>query len=257
MELNIGNKRIEQLFAKFFGLDSSYIHQCYRELKDSYNQKLSLPYEGFIPKQKESWEISFKEKQTLNNWENSTLIGVDLPLFFKCSDPEAQTVMLVALDPLRKRKDFPDFQHEDVIIGTPFAQHSSHYREGSQEIVFDFIKHIVDKNYHMYITDVYKVWVEQKEYKKSHLLFKRNESLIFKELLREELDIIDPKIVITFGNDARDRYIDISKDCDPRPHKHFTHPSGEARGAWKKLIGKYSKPMVLDYLKTEIDKELD
>ena len=43
----------------------------------------------------------------------------------------------------------------------------------------------------------------------------------------------------------------------PRPHKHFTHPSGEARGAWKKLIGKYSKPMVLDYLKTEIDKELD
>jgi hypothetical protein len=41
MELNIGNKRIEQLFAEFFGLDSNYIHQCYRKLKDSYNQKLS------------------------------------------------------------------------------------------------------------------------------------------------------------------------------------------------------------------------
>lgn len=53
-------------------------------------------------------------------------------------------------------------------------------------------------------------------------------------------------------------YIKYLKDhTDPRPHKHFTHPSGEARGAWKKLIGKYSKPMVLDYLKTEIDKELD
>ena len=68
----------------------------------------------------------------------------------------------------------------------------------SKKIVFNFIKHIVDKNYHMYVTDVYKVWVEQKEYKKSHLLFKNNESTIFKELLREELDIIDPKIIITF-----------------------------------------------------------
>ena len=99
MELNIGNKRIEQLFAEFFGLDSSYIHQCYRELKDAYNQKLSLPYEGFIPKQKESWEISFKEKQTLNNWENSTLIGVDLPLFFKCSDPDTSCSSAQTLEP--------------------------------------------------------------------------------------------------------------------------------------------------------------
>ena len=106
MELNIGNKRIEQLFAEFFGLDSSYIHQCYRKLKDAYNQQLSSSHEGFIPKQKQSWKIPFQEKQTLNHWENSTLIGVDLPLFFKCPDPKAQTVMLVAQDPLRSRTIF-------------------------------------------------------------------------------------------------------------------------------------------------------
>ena len=106
--------------------------------------------------------------------------------------------MLVALDPLRNPKHFSDFKDEDVIIGTPFAQHSSHYREHSQEIVFNFIKHIVDKNYHMYVTDVYKVWMKddkKKNENKGHDL--NNESTIFEKLLRKELDIIDPKIVIT------------------------------------------------------------
>ncbi|SVC26478.1 uncharacterized protein METZ01_LOCUS279332, partial [marine metagenome] len=37
MEFYIGNKIIEQLFADFFGLNSSFIHQCYREFKDAYN----------------------------------------------------------------------------------------------------------------------------------------------------------------------------------------------------------------------------
>jgi hypothetical protein len=76
MELNIDNKKIEQLFAKFFGLDSNYIHQCYREFKDAYNQQLSLPHEGFIPKQKQSWRISFQEQQTMNNGK-STPISVE------------------------------------------------------------------------------------------------------------------------------------------------------------------------------------
>ena len=144
-----------------------------------------------------------------------------------------------------------------MIIGTPFAQHSSYYREGSQEVVFASIKHIINKNYHVYVTDVYKVWMKDDKKKGNEGYKLTKEYTIFRQLLRKELDIIDPKIIITFGNDARDSYTDISKDCDPRPHKHFIHPSGQARGAWKKLIGKYSKPMVLEYLKTEIDKELD
>ena len=143
-----------------------------------------------------------------------------------------------------------------MIIGTPFAQHSSYYREGSQKIVFDFIKHIVAKNYHVYVTDVYKVWMKNETGKGIQLL--KKDSAIFEQLLREELDIIDPKIIITFGNKARKSYMDISKYCDPRPHKHFTHPSGQAGGAWVKLIGNpVSEPRRLEYLKTEIDKELD
>ena len=198
MELNIGNKRIEQLFAEFFGLDSSYIHQCYREFKDAYNQNLSLPHEGFIPKQKQSWKIPFQEKQTLNHWENTTLIGVDLPLFFKCPESEAQTVMLIALDPLRKRKDFSDFKHEDVIIGTPFAFHNSKsmQKKTNTKLVLALIKNIVAKNYHVYVTDVYKVWMKTETGKGLPLLEK--DSVIFEQLLREELDIIDPKIIITF-----------------------------------------------------------
>jgi hypothetical protein len=274
MELNISNKRIEQLFAEFFDLDSSYIHQCYREFKDAYNQKISSSHEGFIPKQKQSWKIPFQEKKTLNHWENSTLIGVDLPLFFKCPESQAQTVMLVALDPLRNPDHFSDFKDEDVIIGTPFAQHSSYYREDSQKIVFDFIKHIVDKNYHMYVTDVYKVWMKMREDEKSHLLFKKNESTIFKQLLRKELDIIEPKIIITFGNDAKkaiEKQIQDWPDVlDSKPrHLHFIHPSGQARGAWttevfpqkKKELKIWSKEKwnrkILEYMNNEFDKYLN
>ena len=255
MELNIGNKRIEQLFADFFGLDSIYIHQCYREFKDAYHQKLSLPHEGFIPKQKQSWKISFQEKQTLNHWENSTMIGVDLPLFFKCPEPEAQTVMLVAQDPLRSRDDFPDFKHEDVIIGTPFAQHSSHYREHSQEVVFASIKHIINKNYHVYVTDIYKVWMNMRK-DKSDKYFRKNESTIFGELLLNELDIIKPKNVFCIGRAAENFFKDnnLSKRA-----LYLPHPAGSNANEWKKYLinQKQTAENKIKYLKPEIDNYLD
>ena len=266
MELNIGNKRIEQLFAEFFGLDSSYIHQCYREFKDAYNQALNQQHstyqDGFISKQKQSWKIRFQEKQTLNNWENSTLIGVDLPLFFKCPESEAQTVMIVAQDPLRKRDDFPDFKDEDVvIIGTPFAFHNSKsmQKKTNTKLVLALIKNIVAKNYHVYVTDVYKVWMKTETGKGLPLLEK--DSAIFEQLLREELDIIDPKIIITLGNIARDGYRNISKDFDPETqklHKPLTHPSPSAGGKWNELIGEGKTVWHrLEYLNDKIDKYLD
>ena len=263
VELNIDNKRIEQLFAKFFGLDSHYIHQCYREFKDAYNQKLSSSDKGFIPKQKQSWGIQFQEK-TQNHWENSTLIGVDLPLFFKCPDPKAQTVMLVAQDPLRHRNDFPNFKFkdEDVIIGTPFAQHSSKYREGLQKVVFSSIKNIIDNNYHVYITDVYKVWVEQKEYNPPYKLFKKNEPIIFGELLLNELDIIKPKNVICLGKVAEEFFSDtpILKNYNlSKRNLYLPHPGRQNTKTWKKCLinQKQSPENKIKYLKTKIDEYLD
>ena len=261
MELNIGNKKIEQLFAEFFGLDSSYIHQCYREFKDAYNQKLSLPHEGFIPKQKQSWKISFQEKQTLNNWENSPLIGVDLPLFFKSPESEAQTVMLVALDPLRNPKHFSDFKHEDVIIGTPFAQHSSYYREKQQKIVFNFIKHIVAKNYHLYVTDIYKVWMKNPlivDKNEKHKLNK--ESTIFGELLLKEIEIIKPKKIICFGTSDDGAYHfckDLLKDNDLESEllPALLHPSG-MNTKWNDMFSPNAENKI-KYLNNKIDEYLD
>ncbi len=262
MELNIGNKKIDQLFAEFFGLDSNYIHQCYRKLKDSYNQKLSSSHEGFIPKQKQSWNILFQE-QTLNHWENSTLTGVDLPLFFKCPDPKAQTVMLVAQDPLRHRDDFPNFKFkdEDVIIGTPFAQHSSYYREGSQEVVFSSIKNIIDNNYHVYITDVYKVWMKMRK-GKSHEYFLKNESTIFEELLLNELDTIKPKNVICLGKVAENFFskTPILKNYNlSKRNLYLPHPGRQNTQTWKKCLinQKQSPENKIKYLKTKIDEYLD
>ena len=262
MELNIGNKQIEQLFAEFFGLDSSYIHQCYRKLKDSYNQKLSSSHEGFIPKQKQSWGIQFQEK-TQNHWENSTLIGVDLPLFFKCPDPKAQTVMLVAQDPLRHRNDFPNFKFkdEDVIIGTPFAQHSSKYREGLQKVVFSSIKNIIDNNYHVYITDVYKVWMKMRKVK-SHEYFLKNECEIFGELLLNELDTIKPKNVICLGKVAEDFFSSspILKNYNlSKRNLYLPHPGRQNAQKWKKCLinQKQTAENKIKYLKTKIDEYLD
>jgi len=262
MELNIGNKKIDQLFAEFFGLDSNYIHQCYRKLKDSYNQKLSSSHEGFIPKQKQSWNILFQE-QTLNHWENSTLTGVDLPLFFKCPDPKAQTVMLVAQDPLRHRDDFPfpDFKDEDVIIGTPFAQHSSYYREGSQEVVFASIRNIIDNNYHVYITDVYKVWMKMRKVK-SHEYFLKNECEIFGELLLNELDTIKPNNVICLGKVAENFFskTPILKNYNlSKRNLYLPHPGRQNAQKWKKCLinQKQSPENKIKYLKTKIDEYLD
>jgi hypothetical protein len=270
MELNIDNKKIEKLFAEFFGLDSNYIHQCYRKLKDAYNQKLSSFDGGFIPKQKQSWKIGRQfQEQTLNHWENSKLIGVDLPLFFKCPDTKAQTVMLVAQDPLRNRDHFPfpDFKDRDVIIGTPFALHNSRHREEENaKIVFDLVQHIIGKNYHVYVTDRYKVWMKNKTGEGSELL--KKEKAIFEQLLRTELDIINPKIIITLGGDANNIIKKLLKNIDLGFNPHhlpFLHPSPTARRWWDERVfqraEKWSQEKwnreILEYMNNEFDKYLD
>ena len=268
MELNIGNKKIEQLFAEFFGFDSSYIHQCYRKLKDAYNQQLSSSHEGFIPKQKQSLKISFQEKQTQNHLENSPLIGIDLPLFFKRLDPKAQTVMLVAEDPQRSRKDFSLelkddfganlFKPEDVIIGTPFALHSSYYKERRTKQYWHPIKHIIEKNYHLYVTDKYKVFML--DYKNTIKLKKydlKQEDAIFEELLLKELEIIKPNKIICFGGKAYESCKNLLRDNDCKSEllPALLHPSMANNSKWTFL-----KPASIEnkikHLKAEIDKEL-
>ena len=281
MELNIGNKKIEKLFAEFFGLDSNYIHQCYRKFKDAYNQQLSSSHDGFISKQKQSWKISFQEQKTENNWDNSTLIGIDLPLFFKCPDPKAQTVMLVALDPLRSRDDFSLelkgdsgvklFNPGDPIIGTPFALHSSFYREDNDKkirtkVYCDPIKHIVEKNYHLYVTDKYKVWMNDCEKEKESNKYKlKKEEVIFGELLLKELEIIKPNKIICFGVDPKDgAHVfckGLLKDNDLKSEllPALLHPSGSNNNKWRSVLKTppYDVPRKIRYLKTKIDEYLD
>lgn len=247
------NESIITLLSDFFGIEDSIMQEYYLNIEKSYNLKTGNSYDGFLSVDKFP-NIQFESNKILENWKNSTLIGLDLPLFFNSNNYNGKTIAIVGIDPLRKRKDFPNFKSGDVIIGTPYAFHSTFYREskGRTKAYYDFVEHIVSKGYNVYVTDVFKIWMNDFGKNESNKFFLGEEASSFK-ILYDEINIIKPKIIIAFGNLAEEilEKLEISTTI-----VKFPHPSGANRN-WNTIIkGKATCDEKVNYLCSEFDKKI-
>ncbi|GEO11553.1 uracil-DNA glycosylase family protein [Segetibacter aerophilus] len=239
MVLNNENLKIRELLACVLGIEPAEIESYYKSITVSFNQKLETSYSGFIsvPKFK---NVKFKNEATKENWENASLTGIDLPLFFQPSETSCKTVAVVGIDPLRKRKDFTSFHSGNVIIGTPYGFHSSYYREsrGRTKVYYDLIKHLVFKGYNTYVTDIFKIWMNDYHRSERDSFSMKNELLLAKECLENELEIVKPKIVVAFGEFAektcRNVLIGTTLEAKILP---LPHPSGR-NTRWNQILDK-------------------
>lgn len=241
------------IISSHLGIATTELLTYYSDFELINKLKQEKSDDGFllIPKMQNS---QFIHLETTDNWSKSTLIGVDLPIEVKAKIDTAETVMVLGIDPLRKRKDFPSSDIGKVIVGTPYALHSSFYREskGRTKIYGEFVESLTQK-YNCYITDIYKIWMNNATKSESDKFLLSKEKRICRELLFKEIDLIKPIKIIAFGNLA----FNIIRSLKEFINKEIQviklpHPSGANR-KWNYLLsGNQPFEEKLNYLLAQI-----
>jgi len=163
-----------------------------------------------------------------------TTIGIDLPSYFTSNNPIKKTMMVCAMDPLPPPPDDFKKSNTDVAFGVPFD-----LIEFNREIK-DSLKgngpflEMLSTEYNLYVTDIYKVFfrlIADKKYN-TEIIDKKGNVVPFiisntipgytdrlkkvnaKEIadlhsiiFANEIEIVQPDIILTLGNDARDKIL--------------------------------------------------
>ena len=183
--------------------------------------------------------------------EGASLKGIDLPAWFG-DDFSKKKVMILGIDPLRNKKGFKnecekrnslnsvipleviyDSIENEVIIGTPYALHLSEAREGKCSVYWSFIEVLIE-NHFVYCTDVFKTYYYNDE---KDIRSYRDEEFTIKnknhrDLLKKEIELIKPDVIIAFGNLVEFFLKDINLTTKVIK---LPHPSGANR-IWNKIL---------------------
>lgn len=154
-------------------------------------------------------------------------IGLDLPTWSNINTHKP-VVMFVAQDPLRS-----DWYREchDIIISSPFATHDAIHRTSRHgEVYFDIFSEIVEKGYGIYLTDTKKFYLKGD----NAVSYTKKQTQIYDEILKQEIEIVKPRIIVAFGKQAQRSVVGIVGEDRLFP---LIHPSGAARGHIKKEYG--------------------
>lgn len=157
-----------------------------------------------------------RDKELIRDYQNiplqSCLNGIDFPTWF--GDFKNKKVLFLGIDPMRNNKDFKKSEADiskDVIIGTPYAFHIKGFRERRTSSYWQVISEVSKLNF-VYVTDIYKTFFYSDNSRKirsydfwntgiSKDVKVENDSLNqnHRKLLIEEINLIEPDIIITFG----------------------------------------------------------
>lgn len=188
----------------------------------------------------------------------NNVTGVDIPIMVTDNEvpPHKGTVVLLAQDPLRNVKTDNMLMGctlpigcpigQNPIVGTPFAFHyrlQFYQQTEAYRLVIrgdNTIKGLLRKGYQVYVTDIWKTWDQNKQFRLSRW-GKNNPYTI---CLIEELNYIKPNYIILMGKVAQNKYNSIFKklSCSPNKVSGF-HLSNAANGAWKGNTSPHNKAM--------------
>ena len=151
-------------------------------------------------------------------------IGLDLPTWININDKKP-TIMFVAQDPLRS--EYYDTCH-DIIVSSPFGvQDKEHRNSRHGEVYFSIFSELVENGYGVYLTDTNKFFLKSE----NSTNFTKNNIQNYDEILRQEIEIVNPEIIVAFGKQAQHS---VSKIDGDKRILYLIHPSGAARGHIKK-----------------------
>ena len=195
-------------------------------------------------------------------------IGLDLPTWFNLRNNDKR-IMIVAQDPLRGNTwysdvdKFPkgktgrkeDYICVDALVSSPFGLHGRGWREnkrGGGRMAL-LVEKLIEHGCGVYLSDCRKYFVydasESAEYSKG-------KKEIYKAILHKEIDIVNPKSIVTLGNQAYS-YCHELIDDDARllyvPHfsgaatwkaKDFFNIPGTQKVSIEELAEKYAEYII-------------
>jgi uracil-DNA glycosylase len=117
-------------------------------------------------------------------------------------------IMIVGIDPLRNENAFKQAKadkNNHVLIGTPYALHSTKMREGRTRPYWEFINSLSQNNF-VYLTDIYKTffYTENSKKERSYVYYRKNTSYLnsIKDILAREINFLNPDLIITLGKES-------------------------------------------------------
>lgn len=218
--------QLHDLLSTVFGMSPEEVEKIYRDICSTYD----VPGWPSHKIRRSIFQSSDAEFQKI--CEKSPVIAVDLPSSFELDDGNTQksTIIIIAQDSKSGRNS------QDIPIGTPFGLHHKGSREilGVTKYYYEMICALVQMGYRVYLTDIFKVWVCDPNRPYNRIKLPISDQKRFFRVLEQELPIINPSMVITWGKDASLAMRKVR--CDVKGLA-FPHPGGAAGGAWAKLLG--------------------
>ena len=223
MKFEKPQKELMELYRELVLEDD--LESFYSFFKQNFNSKYTKTNEGFVFSQKKNLVHNIDNIEI----ETSGLVGVDLPsLFVNEGLSKGKTIMSLFQDPLRDRKDFS--LDNKIIVGTPFALHSSLYRNKGMGLFYSGLTSgLLNKFDKVFYSDAVKVYFE----KESNLIGRAAIKVCVNDILQREIDVIKPDVLLLCGGDAK-KAISKIKIPEGTIVKSAPHPSARS-SAWHKI----------------------
>jgi hypothetical protein len=198
----------------------------YHELKDLFIKNILNIEKSQLEEYYQYWRLNFDSLSSdkikiLDNLihsnqkvpKESILKGIDLPTWF--GDFNNKRIVVLGIDPLRNSKVFNEIGadiHRNVLLGTPYAFHEKNSREKDCKSYWTLIDGLKKAGNFVYCTDIFKTYY----YKDNEKIRSYNDpsyisNQYHKIILEEELNLINPDIIIIFGKLAHSFLLD--KKC--------------------------------------------
>lgn len=170
----------------------------------------------------------------------SRTTGYDLPCLVSGNRQASRNIMLCAQDPLRGKSD-----PFGVSVATFFGINNPRHRENNRHygILWTLIKRLIEQDFNVWLTDARKLWFCPSSPMQSI-------QDLQSDILRKEIDIVDPDRIVALGNQSFSALAEILKGT-PRVNrlKKIHHP------AWRGLPRHLKKNEGFVYSAPEINRE--
>ena len=166
---------------------------------------------------------------------HKAIISLDFPVWFNLLN-SSKVVMIVAQDPMpRDREAYEGC--DDAICSTTFGLHSITWRNkhNGGKRLWLLVLSLINKGYGVYITDSYKYYIQSRDGK--YISPSEENISSYRSSLVSEITIVEPSIIVSFGNRAASLLENLQLDETIPPRIiNLPHFSGNAQDAIKKFF---------------------
>lgn len=168
----------------------------------------------------------------VNNRLNPTLLedptthkyyaGHDLPVWLNDPKKAEHRILIISQDPRRNKNEMLDKNignKKEIGISTPFGLHSEKWRSAKSRGLIHWVAEELIKEYKdtvsIYYTDVYKFrGADGKQLGLESVLDERNYKPFYEDVIKREIDIFDPTVILLMGGKAQEAYYKVFPKTD-------------------------------------------